>query len=202
MRACLETLSSHDCRVQIVTKSALVVRDVDLLRKIPSMVALTITTDDDNVARVIEPYTPPPSERLKAAENLVKKGILTAVRIDPIIPFINDNPEELIKILASIGVKHITCSTYKVKPDNWQRLNKTLPIASAKLKPLYFEKGQRIARSTYLPYELRFKLMKRVAVLADKYGLKFGTCREGLSQLNTAPCDGSWLLNELVSERV
>jgi len=194
MRKCLEILSRSDCKIQIITKSNLVVRDVDLLRKMPSMVSLTVTTDDDNLARLIEPQAPSPSERLKTMETLIEKEIPTSIRIDPIIPFVNDNLETLIETLAFMGVKHITGSTYKVKPDNWQRLSLTLPKTAEKLKPLYFENGERIGRYVYLPRDLRLKLMKNLGALAEKYGMKFGTCREGLSHLNTAVCDGSWLL--------
>ncbi|MEM3640322.1 MAG: radical SAM protein [Candidatus Bathyarchaeia archaeon] len=193
-RKCLEILSQHDCKIQIITKSNIVIRDIDLLKKIPSMVSLTIITDDDNIARILEPQAPPPSERFKAAETLIEKGIPTSVRIDPIIPFVNDKPEKLIKKLASIGIKHVTSSTYKVKFDNWQRFSLKLPQTAEKIKPLYFKEGEKIGRYTYLPKEIRFKLMKTVALLVKKYGIKFGTCREGLSYLNTAPCDGSWLL--------
>lgn len=195
-RKCLQILSQQDCRIQIVTKSNLVARDVDLLKRVPSMVSLTITTDDDSIAKVIEPHAPPPSERLRAAEALVANDIPTSVRIDPIIPFVNDNAESLIKTLASVGVKHVTSSTYKVKPDNWQRMSIALPNIAAKLKPLYLDKGEKTSRYTYLPKELRFELMKKIGDLAKKYGIKFGTCREGLSHLNTATCDGSWLLSK------
>jgi DNA repair photolyase len=193
-RECLEILSQQDCKIQIITKSSLVTRDIDLLKKMPSMVSLTITTDNDNTAKLIEPHAPLPSERLKAVKILTEKEIPTSVRIDPIIPFVNDNPENLIKTLASMGVKHVTVSTYKVKPDNWQRLGKTMPKTAEKLKPLYFEKGEKIGRYTYLPKDLRLNLMKTIGAIVESHGVKFGTCREGLSHLNTAACDGSWLL--------
>jgi len=195
-RKYLEILSRNECKIQIITKSNLVVRDIDLLKKIPSMVSFTITTEDDHIAKIIEPHAPPPSERMKAVEILIERSIPTSVRIDPIIPFVNDKPESLMKTLASMGVKHITVSTYKVKPDNWQRLSTALPKTAEKLKPLYFEKGEKIGRYVYLPKDLRLKLMKNAREIAHKYGTKFGTCREGLSHLNTAICDGSWLLNQ------
>jgi DNA repair photolyase len=162
MRKCLELLSECDCKIQIVTKSNIVVRDVDLLKKMRSMVTLTITTDNDNISKLIEPKAPSPSERLKTAETLIRKGIPTSIRIDPIIPFVNDNPKNLVQTLASIGVKHITSSTYKIKRDNWQRFSRALPKTAEKLKPFYFEKGERIGRSTYIPKELRLKLMEKV----------------------------------------
>jgi DNA repair photolyase len=193
-RQCLEILSLSRCKVQIITKSTLVIRDVDLLRRTPSMVALTITTDEDNLSKILEPHAPPSSERLKTVKRLTEAGIPTIVRIDPIIPHVNDNPESLVEKIASIGVKQITCSTYKVKMDNWQRINLALPEIAEKLKPLYFEKGERIGRYLYLPRNLRLKLMENLAFLAKKYGLRFGVCREGFSHLNTAQCDGSWLL--------
>jgi DNA repair photolyase len=196
MRSCLEILSGHNCKVQIITKSSLVVRDVDLLVKIPSMVSLTITTDDDETARILEPHAPPVSERLKAVEKLVQKGLPTAVRIDPIIPFVNDRFEKLVETLATLGVKHITSSTYKVKQDDWRRFSSAMPEVAAKLRPLYFESGERMAGYIYLPRDLRESLMEKVAVSAEKNGIKFGACREGLSHLNTGVCDGSWLLDE------
>jgi DNA repair photolyase len=198
-RDCLEILSGHSCKVHIITKSPLVTRDVDLLRQVRSMVSLTVTTDDDDTAGLVEPHAPPPSARLKAIETLVDKGVPVSVRIDPVIPFVNDNPESLVRTLASVGVRHVTSSTFKVRPDGWRRFSAVLPEVAAKLKPLYFEEGVRKAGYYYLPEDLRLRLMERVGDLAAKYGMRFGTCREGLSHLNTAVCDGSWLLGERFS---
>ena len=191
---CLAILSQHDCRIQIITKSTLVTRDTDLLGKVPCTVALTITTDDDNTAKLLEPYAPSPTERLKTVETLTSKGIPVSVRVDPIIPFVNDNPEKLIATLASMGVKHVTTSTYKAKPDSWHRLATAMPHVAEKLKPLYFEQGEKTGGYTLLPTDLRLKLMKNIRRLAVENGMKFGVCRENLSHLNTAACDSSWLL--------
>jgi DNA repair photolyase len=193
-RMCLEVLSTRNCKIQIITKSSLVVRDIDFLKKVPSMVALTITTDDDTIAGIIEPGAPRPSERMKAVEALTRSGLPTAVRIDPIIPYVNDNPEGLISQLSSLGVKHITSSTYKVRADNWRRFSVAMPEIADKLRALYFAKGERIADYLCLPRQLRLRIMENVRGLAEKNGIKFGTCREGLSHLNTGTCDGSWML--------
>jgi DNA repair photolyase len=193
-RRCLEILVESNCKIQIITKSNLVTRDDDLLAKIPATVALTITTDDDNIARVIEPFAPVPSQRIRAAQDLTNAGIPVSVRIDPIIPYVNDQPQKLISTLASIGIKHITCSTYKAKADNWMRLTTAMPQVAEKLKSLYFVQGEKIGGSALLPKDLRYKLLKNIRDLVEAKGLKFGVCREGLSQLNTASCDGSWLM--------
>jgi DNA repair photolyase len=194
-RRCLEILSESNCRIQIITKSNLVIRDDDLMSKVPSTVALTITTLDSEVASRLEPYAPPPAERLRAAEDLISKGVPVSVRIDPVIPLVNDQPDKLVAALASIGVKHVTSSTYKIKPDNWRRFTAAMPSVAEKLAPLYFKQGEKLGGSTLLPRDLRLKLMKNIRHLATANGMKFGVCREGLAQLNTAACDGSWLLN-------
>lgn len=195
-RDCLEILSKQDCKIQIITKSTIVLRDIDILKRISSMVSLTVTTDNDNVAKFIEPHAPAPSQRLKAVETLVEAGIPTCVRIDPIIPFVNDDLESLFKSLASFGVKHITSSTCKIKPGNWHRFSAACPKAANRLERLYFEKGERIGGYTCLPKDIRLRLMRKVGSLAKKHNMEFGTCREGLNYLNTAPCDGSWLLDK------
>jgi DNA repair photolyase len=169
-------------------------RDVDLLSEMPCTVALTITTLDDKLASVIEPNAPSSSKRLRTAETLVSHAVPVVVRVDPVIPFLNDNPSELLSTLAGLGVKHITSSTYKVKADNWMRLTQALPETVEKLYPLYFKQGEKAAGNRLLPKDFRFKLMKNMRDLSERNGMRFGVCREGLSELNTAGCDGSWLL--------
>jgi DNA repair photolyase len=195
-RRCLEILAENKCRIQIITKSNLVIRDDDLLSKVPSTVALTITTLNAEMASFLEPHAPPPDERLKAAEHLTAKGIPVSVRIDPVIPFVNDKPEKLVAALTSIGVKHVTSSTYKIKPDNWRRFSAVMPAVAEKLKPLYFKQGEKIGGNTLLQRDLRFKLMKNIRDLTIANDMQFGACREGLAALNTAACDGSWLMLE------
>ncbi len=197
-RGCLEILATSNCKIQIITKSNLVTRDHDLLSKAPSTVALTITTADDNLAKLIEPNAPSPSLRMKAAQDLIKHGIPISVRIDPIIPFLNDQPKHFIKELAGIGIKHLTCSTYKAKPDNWRRLVQAMPRLAEKIRPLYFQSGIKVGGNTMLPVDYRFKLLKSFRDLALNQGIKFGVCRESLTDLNTASCDGSWLMPKRV----
>jgi DNA repair photolyase len=194
-RKCLEILADSRCRLQIVTKSDLAVRDIDILQKVPCVVSVTVLTADDALSRRLEPGAPVSSKRLTAIESLVNAGIPTTVRIDPVIPFVNDDVAELLEAVADLGALHVTSSSYKVKPDNWRRLSAVFPEATEKLKPLYFSEGERVGRSTYLPKELRFSLMKNVKELAEAHKLKFGCCREGFS-LNSAACDGSWAIQK------
>lgn len=199
-RKCLEVLAKSRCRLQIITKSDLVAGDIDILQKVPCVVSVTILTVDDLLSRKLEPGAPVSSRRLAAIKTLLEAGIPTTVRIDPVIPFVNDDLAELVEAVANLGVLHVTSSSYKVKPDNWKRFSAIFPEAAKKLKPLYFSEGKRVGRSTYLPKKLRFSLMKKIKELTEEQNLNFGCCREGFS-LNSAACDGSWAIQKRKQRR-
>jgi len=194
-RKCLEVLSESRCRLQIVTKSDLVIRDIDILREMPCVVSVTVLTLDDVLSGKLEPGAPVSSRRLRAIEKLVNAGVPVTVRIDPVIPFLNDDVNALMEAVAHLGALHVTCSTYKVKPDNWRRFSAVFPEVAEKLKPQYFIEGKQFGRSTYLPNATRFGLMKKAKESAKDHFLKFGCCREGFS-LNSAVCDGSWAIQK------
>ena len=194
-RKCLEIFAESSCKLQIITKSDLITKDVDILQNIPCSVSITVLTADDALSKRLEPGAPVSSRRLKAIEKLVIMGIPITVRIDPIIPFLNDDLAALVETISELGALHITCSTYKVKPDNWKRFCTGFPKVAEKLKPLYFIKGDRVGRSLYLPRTMRVGLMKKAGELAEEYNLKFGCCREGFS-LNSEVCDGSWVIKK------
>jgi len=190
-RKCLQVLKPSNCKLQLFTKSDLVTRDIDLLQTIPCVVSITVLTLDDSLSKKLEPGAPVSSKRLAAIRKLVDANIPTTVRIDPVIPFLNDDMSSLVEKVADLGVLHVTCSTYKIKPDNWKRFSTVFPTVAQKLKPHYFNEGERISGSTYLPIAFRFNLMKYAKQLVEQHGLKFGCCRENFN-LNSAICDGSW----------
>lgn len=192
-RKCLQILANSNCRLQIITKSDLVTKDIDILQALPCVVSVTVLTLDDSLSRKLEPGAPVASKRLDAIKKLVKANIPTTVRIDPVVPFLNDDLSSLVKTVADLGALHITCSTYKTKPDNWKRFSKVFPEIAKKLKPKYFNDGERLSGSTYLPQTFRFSLMKQAKQTVEQYGLKFGCCRENFN-LNSAVCDGSWVI--------
>ena len=198
-RKVLRLLYEEGFKVLIITKSNLVVRDLDIIRGGWCAVSLTITMLDDGLARLIEPGAPPPSLRLKALGEIASHGVPCSIRFDPIIPTVNDSlelVEELVSKAAESGASHIIASTYKAKPDNFKRLTSALTEAQRmKLEELYLRKGRRIGGSIYLPEDLRFRLLLRVRDAAARYGISFSTCREGLAHLNEAEsCDGTHLI--------
>jgi DNA repair photolyase len=100
MRSILEVLARANHPVGIVTKSALVLRDLDLLAPMAAKglakVAISVTTLDRKLARLMEPRAATPELRLETIEKLSAAGVPTAVMTAPIIPAINDDEIERI----------------------------------------------------------------------------------------------------------
>ncbi|MCD6403542.1 MAG: radical SAM protein [Candidatus Aenigmarchaeota archaeon] len=197
-RSCLKLFSQADVKLQIVTKSSLVVRDLDILKKMRVSISMTVTSLKNNLLKKLEPNAPGPKERLKAIKILTDNKIPVSVRIDPIIIGLNDDEiEDLVHALSILGVKHVVSSTYKVRPDNWKRLSSVFPELKNKLYPLYFEEGERISNYFYLKRSLRLEIMERVRDACDSEGMTFATCREGFPFLQTGQtCDGTHLIPE------
>ncbi|MCT7373618.1 PA0069 family radical SAM protein [Chelativorans salis] len=103
MREILEVLEAHGHPVGIVTKSALVTRDIDILSRMAerglAKVALSVTTLDRKLARTMEPRAATPPRRLEAMRSLSDAGIPVSVMIGPVIPGMNDS--EMERILES-----------------------------------------------------------------------------------------------------
>jgi DNA repair photolyase len=110
MRGILQVLERAGHPVGIVTKSALVTRDIDILSRMARRnlvkVALSVTTLDAKLARTMEPRAATPSKRLDALRQLSDAGIPTSAMIAPIIPAINDaDIERILDAVAMAGVK-------------------------------------------------------------------------------------------------
>ncbi|HYP48253.1 MAG TPA: radical SAM protein [Thermoleophilaceae bacterium] len=84
----------------VLTKSPLVLRDIELFKQIPSFAAnLSIPTLDEKAWRASEPHTPHPRKRIEAVAELNRAGIATGVLIAPLMPGINDDPRQVEAIL-------------------------------------------------------------------------------------------------------
>ena len=94
-KSVLEQLEQHNIPIVFSTKSTLVLRDIDLLKKMDARVALTVTTMDETVAKLIEPGAPSPKQRIAAAAELRKNGIKTGIHMMPIIPYLTSSAESL-----------------------------------------------------------------------------------------------------------
>jgi len=171
-------------------------RDLLVKHRESIAVAVTVTTLDERISARLEPGAPPPGVRLKAIGELSKLGIKVTLRLDPVIPMVNDDPkaiEALVREAARLGVVQVTSSTYKVKPDNFARMTRGFPELAQALREMYYAEGERVGGYRYLRRSVRLEILKRVREAAEGEGLGFATCREGLEELNTPDtvCDGS-----------
>ncbi|MHB9927683.1 SPL family radical SAM protein [Clostridium botulinum] len=102
-RMALEEINTLNFGAAIATKSNLIVRDIDILKKIktysPTLVKITITTYDDELCKKVEPNVCVTSKRFQAIKELSYNGIFTGILLMPILPFINDNGENIVKIV-------------------------------------------------------------------------------------------------------
>ncbi len=111
-RQALELIYRYQFPVHVMTKSNMVVRDLDVLRnisKVYAAVSFTITTNDDKLAKIIEPGAPLPSQRFEAMKILSAAGIYTGIIISPILPWITDSTENITELLQhahQVGAKY------------------------------------------------------------------------------------------------
>ncbi|MEM1551030.1 MAG: radical SAM protein [Candidatus Bathyarchaeia archaeon] len=193
-RRCIEVLAEYGFPLLIVTKSDLVVRDIDIFKKTPTVISMTITTSRNEIARVIEPSAPEPHLRFLALKKLSEEGMPVTIRIDPIIPSVNSDISDLERIVyeaSKIGVKQVTASTMKIVRGLLSAMEKVNPSLWSKILRLYRD-GEWIGGYKYLRRDVRLKILSSLKEIVQKYGLEFATCREGFPQLNTTICDGSF----------
>lgn len=109
-RKCLEVIEKNKFGVTILTKSDLILRDIDLVEKInknsKAVVQMTLTTFDDELCKIIEPNVCVTSKRVEVLKECYKRNIPTVVWMSPFLPYINDTFENLSGLLGyCIGAK-------------------------------------------------------------------------------------------------
>lgn len=110
-RRCLELINKYDFGAAVLTKSDLIMRDIDLLdeinQKTKSVVQMTITTVDETLCKTVEPNVCTTARRFEVLNEMKKRKIPTVIWLCPVLPFINDTEENLREILegaAEAGV--------------------------------------------------------------------------------------------------
>jgi DNA repair photolyase len=203
-RKCAGVLAKHGFPLLIVTKSNLVTRDVDIFKRTPTVVSVSITTPHEEIAKPIEPFASSPEKRLSALQKIVDEGISAVARIDPILPTINDNPkdlEKLVSTLADIGVKQVTVATMKHVRGFLPKLKQTSSEVYERLSKEYVD-GTWAVGYKYLPALKRKKIVEMLRSIVLRHGLAFASCREGFSEYNTAFCDGTGYCRSLLDTRL
>ncbi|MDO5847709.1 MAG: radical SAM protein [Methanocorpusculum sp.] len=149
-RRCLEIISARRFGVSLITKSNLLLRDLDILSEIhekaKTVVSVTLTTADDSLCRKIEPYAPPVSKRAEMLSALSDAGIPAIVWLCPFLPWINDTEENLLRLLEICKSTHVCgviCFGFglTLRDGNreyfYQQLDKEFPGLSEKYKQVF-----------------------------------------------------------------
>ncbi|MEK3726012.1 SPL family radical SAM protein [Paenibacillus sp. FSL H8-0034] len=163
-RGCLEVLAEFQIPVSITTRSPLILRDLDLLRKLPIIsINISISTLNNTVWRQFEPSTPSPAKRLDTVERLTAEGIPTGVFIAPILPYITDSEADLQKLIAAaaqagaqfIMPSYLRLSTAAVKVWFFQTLRQHYPQLTERYAQLYHS-------AAYAPSSYREPIMSKI----------------------------------------
>jgi len=173
-RAILDEFARHKgFDIGLVTKSNLILRDIEVLKRIEEnnslSIHITVTTTNTDLARILEPRAPRPDLRLLAVEKLTEAGIRTGVNICPVLPGITDQPLELektIRAAAEAGAAYVHANPLFLKPCSEKVFMPFLEEKFPQLVPLY---KKRYEGRAYLPEEYQ----KRISTLVKKYGEKY-----------------------------
>lgn len=129
-RGCLVLLKRANAKVSILTKSDLVLRDLDVLAGWDGAeVGISISCVDDGVAAIIEPGACPPSRRFNALAELSRAGVSSYLMAAPILPGVCDSEESLKDLVArtgSVGVRKIIWDVFNPRPLATSRLCRAL----------------------------------------------------------------------------
>jgi DNA repair photolyase len=176
-RSILKELSRHSgLELGIVTKSALVARDIDILQEISKhnrlCVNITITTIDADLARILEPRAPRPDLRLESLRKLRDAGIRAGVICAPVLPGITDSPrqlEEVVHAAASAKACHIHCNPLFLKPCSAAVF---LPFVKEHFPQLVSDYEKRFADRAFLPAAYRKRIGTLFTHLRNKHRIR------------------------------
>jgi DNA repair photolyase len=174
-RACLRELAAASTPLALITRSPMVVRDLDLLLNAAARarvsVTLSVPTLDEDIWRRTEPGTPPPHQRLRAVRSLVEAGLDAGVSLAPILPGLSDRPDLLsAAVLAAkeAGAAHVWVNLLYLKPGTREHFLASLEQDWPDLLPLY---EQLYANRAYLTKKTAEPVRSLVADLRRRHGL-------------------------------
>jgi DNA repair photolyase len=179
-RAILTEFARHSgLELGIVTKSALVVRDIDLLREISRnnhiTVNVTVTTTGADLARILEPRAPRPDLRLEALKKLREAGVPAGVICAPVLPGITDSPKQLeavVRAAAEAGACYIYANPLFLKPCSAAVF---VPFLKEHFPQLVSDYERRFKERAFLPAAYRKRISELIGKLREKYGIARST---------------------------
>jgi len=167
-RKCLKELVDYDFPVSILTKSKLVLRDVDLIKKLKEVdIGFSIAFMDEKVRKHFEPKSSSSEERFEALSHLSKEGISTWLFFSPVLPYFSDrekNIEGLFRKASEADVNSILVDTLQLYPKVWGKVRTILHRFFPDALPQY---RYYLKHKDFYKEELKLKITK----IAKKYTL-------------------------------
>lgn len=160
-RRILQLLCDYRWPVHVLTKSTLVYRDLDIIKRInqqnKAIVSFSFSSTNDEISAIFEPHVPPPSERLKTLAFFKRNGVACGMFLLPVIPFITDTPEMIAESLRKaheIGVDFVifggmTLKSGRQKEYFFNLLRARYPDLLARYAQIYGENGWGQATEEY-----------------------------------------------------
>jgi DNA repair photolyase len=191
-RGVLETFAEQrGLSVVIITKSPLITRDVDVLRRLTERSAVTIhlslITLNRDLARIIEPRAPTPDSRVRAVARLRESGIDVGINIMPILPGITDSPddlEQLVKTVAAAGATHVNAGSLRLRSTARARY---LPFIAEHFPHLADRYARSFANDHKLSEHYRGGLQRYFHELCARVGIRYGSPDEDTETVSVAP---------------
>ena len=172
-RACLQALRDFATPAGLITRSPMVIRDLDVLTQLARRAEVSVTfslpTLDLEVWRRTEPGTPPPRQRLLALEKLVAAGLRAGISMAPILPGISDRPEQLEEVVRAArqaGATNLWAGLLHLRPGTREHFLDSLARHWPELLPRY---QALYASGPYLPKPLTEPTLKAVEGLRGRH---------------------------------
>lgn len=187
-RECLKVIARFKFPVHCLTKSTLILRDLDLLEEIDKnailpqdlskikrrvFITFSFSTLEENIAKIFEPNAPEPNERLKALQRIKENGFCTGIAYIPVLPFVSDSDEhleEMIKTAREFGADYVfvgALTLYGVgKEVYYTFIKKHFPELLPKYRQLFGTFSQ-------LTKAYQLRLEEKTKKLCEKFGVKY-----------------------------
>jgi DNA repair photolyase len=169
-RRCCQLLLEHGFELHVLTKSPLVLRDMDIFAGHPVQVGVTVTTLDEGLKELWEPNTASVEERFRVIETARQAGLRTSVMFGPLLPFLSDSEaaiEGLFERAAALGIDQIWVDAMNPRPRVWpavaELLRREFPDLMETYRRMLFDRSSRAA---YLD-----KLRGRIDAAARRHSL-------------------------------
>ncbi len=205
-RSVLEVLADHPgLSICIITKSPLITRDIDVLRRINRIsslsVHLSLITLDRELARRLEPRAPTPEARVRALGRLRANDIETGINVMPVLPGITDHPEQLdhlVQTVAANGASYVNACALRLRSSARARY---LPFIEREFPHLAGRYHATFAYDHHVSANYSAALRETMQALCEKHGVGYGHfSRSGRSERHSEIAEQRFAGDQLVFE--